>query len=461
MPLWTRDEAVHATQGTSSQEWSASGISIDTRTLEPGDLFVALSDQRDGHDFVKNAFARGAAAALVSHVPDGLEADTPLLLVKDVQKALENLGQAARARSQAKIIAITGSVGKTSTKEMLRVMLSEQGTTHASVASYNNHWGVPLTLARMPSDSEFGIFEIGMNHPGEIAPLTRQVAPHVALVTTVSAAHLEAFENIEGIAQEKASIMEGLVSGGKVVLNADLMTSDVLQRTAENLGHSPLWFGKTATDARLLEVSLTEDMVEARASLLGEMISFRLNSLGSHFAMNALGALSAASAAGADTTKSINALATWQPPKGRGGRHLIEAPFGRFELIDDAYNANPASMEAALDVLALSQAKRRIAILGDMRELGKEASAIHGDLANLKAIDKVDVVHTVGPHMCALRARLNETQRGIHAHNAADLLPLLDELFCVGDCVLVKASLGTGLGVIVNAILQLGRLHES
>ena len=461
MPLWTRDEAVHATQGTSSQEWSASGISIDTRTLEPGDLFVALSDQRDGHDFVKNAFARGAAAALVSHVPDGLEADAPLLLVKDVQKALENLGQAARARSQAKIIAITGSVGKTSTKEMLRVMLSEQGTTHASVASYNNHWGVPLTLARMPSDTEFGIFEIGMNHPGEIAPLARQVAPHVALVTTVSAAHLEAFENIEGIAQEKASIMEGLVSGGKVVLNADLMTSDVLQRTAENLGHSPLWFGKTATDARLLEVSLTEDMVEAQASLLGEMISFRLNSLGSHFAMNALGALSAASAAGADTTKSINALATWQPPKGRGGRHLIEAPFGRFELIDDAYNANPASMEAALDVLALSQAKRRIAILGDMRELGKEASAIHGELANLKAIDKVDVVHTVGPHMCALRARLNETQRGIHAHNAADLLPLLDELFCVGDCVLVKASLGTGLGAIVNAILQLGRLHES
>ena len=243
MGLWTRSEADLATKGSSTCDWVASGVSIDTRTLQKGDLFIALKAERDGHDFVAQAFRKGAAAAMVSHIPAGVNKDAPLLVVADVQTALERLGAAARERTKARIVAVTGSVGKTSTKDMLNLMLSRQGKTHASVASYNNHWGVPLTLARMPAESAFGIFEIGMNHPGEIAPLARQVRPHVAMITTVSEAHLEAFENIEGIAREKASIMEGLSKDGKAVLNGDIETSAILNEWADKNGCEQIWFG--------------------------------------------------------------------------------------------------------------------------------------------------------------------------------------------------------------------------
>ncbi|HAR52981.1 MAG TPA: UDP-N-acetylmuramoyl-tripeptide--D-alanyl-D-alanine ligase, partial [Roseovarius nubinhibens] len=244
--LWTAQEAAEATGGTTQGDWQVSGVSIDTRTLAEGDLFVALKAARDGHDFVAQALGKGAGAALVSHIPEGVAPDAPLLIVEDVLAALEALGRAARARSAARVVAVTGSVGKTSTKEMLRTVLARQGRTHAAEASYNNHWGVPLTLARMPRDTQFAVIEIGMNHPGEIAPLARLARPHVAMVTTVAAAHLEAFENIEGIAREKAAIFEGLEPGGIAVVNADLDTTPILEEAATRAGATIRRFGTKA-----------------------------------------------------------------------------------------------------------------------------------------------------------------------------------------------------------------------
>ena len=232
MSLWTSSEAAQATGGRATTKWEANGVSIDTRTIQPGDLFVALTAARDGHDFVSQALENGASSALVSRIPDDLTEDAPLLIVEDVQAALEALGRAARARTKARVVAITGSVGKTSTKEMLAAVLADQGRTHASVASYNNHWGVPLTLARMPADTQFAVIEIGMNHPGEIAPLAKMARPHVAIVTTVAAAHLEAFESIDGIAAEKGSICEGLEPRGVAVLNGDVPTYPILEQAA-------------------------------------------------------------------------------------------------------------------------------------------------------------------------------------------------------------------------------------
>ena len=231
-PLWTAAQAAAATGGRTTSDWVANGVSIDTRTIEVGDLFVALQAERDGHDFVAQALEKGASAALVSHIPDGLDDSVPLLIVDDVLNALEALGVAARARTDARVVAVTGSVGKTSTKEMLRAMLSDQGRTHASVASYNNHWGVPLTLARMPVDTEYAVIEIGMNHPGEIGPLSKLARPHVAMITNVAAVHFEAFENVEGIAVEKASIIDGLEYAGTAILNNDVDTAAILQAKA-------------------------------------------------------------------------------------------------------------------------------------------------------------------------------------------------------------------------------------
>src|SRR5210317_1380650 len=256
MALWTSSDAQAATGGQSTREWTAGGVSIDTRTLQPGDLFVALKSARDGHDFVAQALENGAAAALVDHRPDGVPDDAPLLTVPDVLQSLEQLAIASRARMQGRVIAVTGSVGKTSTKEMLRDMLAQQGRTHASVASYNNHWGVPLTLARMPADTEFAVIEVGMNHPGEIAPLSQMARPHVAMVTTVAAAHLAAFDGIDQIAVEKASIIDGLEQGGVAVFNGDIPTKDVLARCAASAGVPVNWFGETADFARLSSIEV-------------------------------------------------------------------------------------------------------------------------------------------------------------------------------------------------------------
>ncbi|MEP3634239.1 MAG: UDP-N-acetylmuramoyl-tripeptide--D-alanyl-D-alanine ligase [Shimia thalassica] len=469
MTLWTADEASKATGGRATSDWAVTGVSIDTRTLQPGDLFVALSAARDGHDFVAQALANGASAALVSRVPDDVAPDAPLLIVEDVLTALENLGRAARARTDARVVAVTGSVGKTSTKEMLRAMLEAQGKTHASVASYNNHWGVPLTLARMPVDTDYAVIEIGMNHPGEIAPLAKFARPHVALITTVAAVHLEAFENVEGIAEEKAAILEGLEPNGVAVLPADIETADILVQKATDLGARIVSFGASAPDWVLGNVNLVEDTTVAQAKAGGEPLLFKINSAGRHFAMNALGALAAVEALGANIAIATGDLGRWVPFTGRGAREVIYLDPVEVEmtldLIDDAYNANPTSLEAALDVLAAAHPKdgigrigkgRRIAFVGDMKELGPNEAEMHAAIADLDAMQHIDVVHCVGPLMQNLYQALPLEKRGLWADTSAEIVPQVHGLIDAGDSVLAKGSLSMGLAKIVDAIRKLG-----
>jgi UDP-N-acetylmuramoyl-tripeptide--D-alanyl-D-alanine ligase len=465
MTLWTADEAAQATGGVTSCEWQATGVSIDTRTLQAGDLFVALQAARDGHEFVAQALANGAAAALVTHVPDGVSADAPLLVVDDVLAGLESLGRAARARTSGRVAAITGSAGKTSTKEMLVAMLADQGAVHASVASYNNHWGVPLTLARMPRDTDFAIIEIGMNHPGEISPLACQARPHVAMVTTVAAAHLEAFDDVAGIAHEKASVMAGLEPDGVAVLNADVATAQVMI-DAVPAGITLRRFGAAAKcDLTLGAITEETGYLSARAVIDGAEVTLELGANGAHFAMNALGALAVCDALGADRQLSLLGLQRWRPVDGRGARETIPHPANpdlSVLLIDDSYNANPASMAASLDVLAAAPTNgRRIAFVGDMKELGPQAADLHADLSNTEAMRDLDVIHCVGPLMQALHSALPEEKRGLWRLNSADLAQGVLALVNPGDTVLIKGSLSMGLAVIVDAIREIGEETDS
>src|SRR6056300_347859 len=455
MTLWSAQEAAFATGGWAVGDWAVTGVSIDTRTLQTGDLFVALKAARDGHDFVADALAAGAGAALVSRIPDGGDDTAPLLIVPDVQVALEDLGRAARARTKAKVIAVTGSVGKTSTKEMLRHMLGACGKTHASVASYNNHWGVPLTLARMPADTEFAVIEIGMNHPGEISPLTKLACPHVAMVTTVGPAHLEAFGSVEKIALEKASIIDGLVPGGVAVFNGDIETAPVLADYAAQAGVAVKWFGEQAPDAQAVRIRVGTDVTKLDAFVLGQSLSAVLQSAGRHFALNALGALLAIDQAGGDSQRAAQDLAHWTPVQGRGARETIDQPKGQFFIIDDAYNSNPASLRASLSVLSAAQGKRRIAILGDMKELGPDEHTLHRDIATWDEIRNVDVIYTLGPLMKSLQDALPTAIRGAHFDTLESAVASLPAEIQPQDMVLLKASLSMGMGQVVDALRHL------
>ncbi|MES2335465.1 MAG: UDP-N-acetylmuramoyl-tripeptide--D-alanyl-D-alanine ligase [Pseudomonadota bacterium] len=468
--LWSSSDAAKATGGRLTRNWTASGVSIDSRTLQPGDLFVALKDARDGHDFVARALEKGAAAALVNRVPHGVSPDAPLLIVPEVQRALEGLGAAARARTGAKVVGVTGSAGKTSTKEMLRAILSGQGPTHAAEASYNNHWGVPLTLARMPADARFAVIEIGMNHPGEIAPLARLARLDVALVTTVAPAHLEAFDGVAGIAHEKASIFDGLVAGGTAIFNADIEWTPVLADKAAAVGAVPVAFGTVeAADFRLLEARLCDEATVCRATRRGEPILYKVASPGRHFALNALAALAVAEALGADPMIAAHDLGRWEPPVGRGQRErivldIVEETY--FDLIDDAFNANPASMAAALDVLIAARPTdgigrvgggRRIAILGDMLELGPTEAALHAGIALHPGLAAVHLIHCVGPRMRALHDALPRGQRGDWVETALDLAARARSLVDAGDILLVKGSKGSKVSLVVDALRKMGQ----
>ncbi|MEX1234139.1 MAG: UDP-N-acetylmuramoylalanyl-D-glutamyl-2,6-diaminopimelate--D-alanyl-D-alanine ligase [Roseovarius sp.] len=470
MSLWTAAEAAAATGGRAQGDWRASGVSIDTRTLVPGDLFVALSAARDAHDFVAQALEAGAAAALVSRVPEDVAPDAPLLIVPDVLKALEDLGRAGRARTQARVVAVTGSVGKTSTKEMLRDVLSGQGRTHAAEASYNNHWGVPLTLARMPADTEFAVIEIGMNHPGEIAPLACMARPHVAMITTIAAAHLEAFDNIEGIAREKAAIFEGLEPGGAAIVNADLPTTPILVEAAKRAGARIVTFGTGSDMYRLGAVSLADDRTIVSATIGGAPVIFKISTAGRHFAMNGLAVLAACEALGGDTGLAAPDLARWQPPAGRGTREVLQLDSGdedwTLDLIDDAFNANPTSMAAAVEVLAAAAPRdnigriakgRRIAILGDMLELGPDEAEMHRALVDLPHLACITTIHCVGPRMRALWEALPRVQRGQWYESAEDLAHKVHGVIDAGDVLLIKGSKGSKVSVIVDALRKSGR----
>ena len=459
--LWTDAEAAAATGGRASARFAARGVSIDTRTLAQDDLYCAIEGvSQDGHQYVAAAFKAGAAAALVQKgriaKPDG-----PVLEVADTLEGLRGLGRAARTRSKAKIAAITGSVGKTGTKEALRAVLAAQASTHASEGSLNNHWGAPLSLARMPRDAAYGIFELGMNHPGEIAPLAELVRPHVALITWIAPAHTAFFKSVAEIADAKAEIFAGM-EGGTAVLPRDSEYYERLRRAAEKAGiKRVISFGANkASDARLVDADLGATQSTVTADILGTRLRYTIGSPGQHWVANSLAVLATAHALGADLAKAAAALAQVQPPKGRGARQRVALAKGTFTLIDESYNASPEAVRAALATLALAAPEpggRRIAVLGDMRELGDEADALHEALAPSFVAAKVDKVFTCGPHTAALDAALPKELRGAHAADSTALLPEVTQAIRAGDVVMVKGSLGSKMAPIVQALLALGR----
>lgn len=458
--LWTAAEAARATGGrlAHGEAWAVSGVSIDTRTLEPGDLFVALKDARDGHDFLAQAFVSGASAALISDESkaDGLG---PALIVPDVLDGLRKLGEAARERSGAKRVAVTGSVGKTSTKEALAVCLSASGPTHRSVKSYNNHWGVPLTLARMPRESQFAVFEIGMNNRGEILPLAQLVKPHAALVTTIAPAHVENLGSLEAIADEKGDIYAGLEPGGAALIPNEAPHASRLIAAAERNGATLVRFGREAEcEARLLKFEMDENGSTAEAEILGRTIRYRVGVEGAHWALNSVAALAAADVVGADLDAAAHALEHLRAFDGRGVAQRIDAPFGAFTLVDDAYNANPASMAAAFSTLAArkpGEGGRRIVALGDMLELGPGERDYHAGLAQPLAEANVDLVFAAGPRMAALMEALPASRRGGYAENADALIPIIASALRSGDIVLVKGSNGSKMSRVVAALAAL------
>ena len=438
---------------------TVSGLSIDTRTIAGGEAFLAIrGDVRDGHDFVPAALEAKAGLAVVArHKRQDMPPDAPLLVVADVLAGLTDLARAARARTNAKIIAVTGSVGKTGTKEALRLALAKPGATHASIASYNNHWGVPLSVARMAENTKFGVFEIGMNHAGEITPLTRLVRPHVAIVTTVEPVHLEYFGSVEAIADAKAEIFLGLEPGGAAVLNRDNAQYTRLARAAQGAGARVVSFGEQAqADARLLKVSLQADSSAVHANILGTEVTYKLGVPGRHAVQNSLAVLAAAALAGADLALTALALASLEPPTGRGQRLTLSLPGGGTALlIDESYNANPASMRAALAVLGLApigRSGRRIAVLGDMLELGPASAELHRGLAEPILAHDLDLVFCAGPMMQALWGALPSERRGSYAESAAALEPHVVAAIADGDAVMVKGSLGSKMGPIVKAL---------
>jgi UDP-N-acetylmuramoyl-tripeptide--D-alanyl-D-alanine ligase len=460
-PLWTSAamaEAMRASVNGALPE-AVTGLSIDSRSIAPGEAYFAiLGDVHDGHDFVAAALKAGAALAVVEATQRGKFApDARLLVVDDVLAGLVALAYAARARLKSQVIAITGSVGKTSTKEALLGLLSAQGPTHASTKSFNNHWGVPLSLARCPASVHFAIFEIGMNHAGEIEQLVKMVRPQVAVITTVEPVHLEFFAGIEAIADAKAEIFGSVEPGGAVVLNRDNSQFARLQRQAKKLGISRIVsFGSGAeSDARLLELSLHAACSVVHANILGHEVTYKLGMPGRHMAMNSLAVLAAASLAGADLALAALSLSQIEPAVGRGMRRVLEVADGEATLIDESYNANPASMAAALNVLgaaAIGPHGRRIAVLGDMLELGPTGAALHRGLIDAVNANHIDLVYCCGPLMRNLWDALSTGRRGGYAGSAADLEAQAVAAIRAGDAIMIKGSLGSKMKTIVNAL---------
>jgi UDP-N-acetylmuramoyl-tripeptide--D-alanyl-D-alanine ligase len=453
--LWTTEELRAATGGTLAAPVAVSGISIDTRTIEPGDLFVALRDARDGHDFVADALAKGASCALVDRDPPGVAADAPLLRVADTLTGLQALGIAARRRSQARVVGVTGSVGKTTTKEMLRLALGALGPTHAAIASFNNHWGVPITLARQPRDARFAAIEMGMNNRGEIAPLARMARPHVAIITTIGTAHIGNLGSQDAIAEEKADILLGLEKDGAAILPADSAFLPQLMARAKQAGARVLTFGESArADIQLTDYVAGADRGTARLLMDGLPLSVHLAAPGHHLALNACAVIAAVHALGGDVVAAAEALAAFGAPAGRGQRVTLALPGGEALLIDDSYNASPASIRAGLGVLAAQPATRRIVALGDMRELGAEAPAMHAELGPDVAA-AADLVFCCGPMMRHLYDALPAAKQGAHLADSGALAPLLAQAVRPGDAVLVKGSLGSRMATVIAALKSL------
>lgn len=475
--LWTAYEAAAATGGALcarggdpskwvAEDWSANGVSIDTRSLRPGDIFVALRDARDGHEFLKNAFEAGASAALVARAPDNAPDGAPLLVVGDTLEGLRDLALAARTRNFGKRIGVTGSAGKTSTKEILRGILAAQGSVHAADKSFNNHWGVPLTLARLPMHADYAVFEIGMNHGGEITPLTKLVRPHAAIVTTVAAAHLEFFNSVEEIAEAKAEIFLGLAPGGVAVLPFDNAHFALLKKRAEEAGAASfVTFGETdGADYRLLSYEAAAAGAIIDIAIHGEARRIKIGLPGKHQALNALAALAAAQAIGADEETSIAALAGLKPAEGRGARATIKVDGGEATLIDESYNANPASMAAAIALLGAAPVQtggRRVAVLGEMLELGPDGPRLHADIVDALIAAKVDRVYAAGELMRHLWDALPEPMRGLYAGSAVGLVGPVEDAIGPGDVVMVKGSNASKVSAVARALLAAAKQEDN
>ncbi|ESX89828.1 UDP-N-acetylmuramoylalanyl-D-glutamyl-2,6-diaminopimelate--D-alanyl-D-alanine ligase [Mesorhizobium sp. LSHC412B00] len=461
--LWTSEALVDAMGGRplGPMPEGISGISIDSRSLQPGDAFFAIKGEAmDGHDFATAAIKAGAGVLIVAEgkLPSLGRLTAPMIVVQDVLAALEKLGVAARARSSAKIIAVTGSAGKTTTKEALRHVLSAVGTVHASAQSFNNHWGVPLTLARMPGDCDYAVFEIGMNHPGEIRPLVKMVRPHVAIVTMIAAAHLGFFRNLDEIAKAKAEIFEGIEPGGAALLNRDDARWKLLDKMARAAGVEHVFgFGENARSTyKLTKCELHADHSDITARIGGQDVTARIGAPGRHMVQNVLAVLGAAHLVEADIGKVALALADLSAERGRGKRHMLRHPKGPITLIDESYNANPASMAAAMALLNATPVTgegRRIAVLGDMLELGDHSAKLHAGLAELIVGTGTHTVFLGGPEMRALADILPDEIKTEYRAGAEELKPLLLSTLKAGDVVMIKSSKGIGFSKLVEALL--------
>jgi UDP-N-acetylmuramoyl-tripeptide--D-alanyl-D-alanine ligase len=468
--LWTVEAMAQAMGAECSGALpdAVSGISIDSRSVTAGEAFFAIKgDARDGHEFVPAALKAGAGLAVVAGERRAeFASDAPLLVVRDVLEGLRDLARAARARLPAQVIGVTGSVGKTGTKEALRLALARSGETHASAASYNNHWGVPLSLARCPASARYAVFEMGMNHAGEIEPLARLVRPHLAIVTTVAPVHLEFFGSVEAIADAKAEIFTGVESGGAAIINRDNAQFSRLTRAAKAAGvERVVSFGEHAkADARLIKYSLHPECSTVQARILGSDVTYKLGTPGRHVVLNSLAVLAAVSLAGADLALAALALAGIQPPAGRGARSTLELSGGTGLLIDESYNANPASMRAALALLGQAEIGprgRRVAVLGDMLELGPRGADLHRELLEPVLAEGVDLVFCCGPLMGALWEALPSERRGGYAESSGALESKLLAAVRPGDAIMVKGSLGSRMGPLVKALQRLSTREEA
>lgn len=453
--LWDSANAANATDGKATKKWQASGVSIDSRTIAKGDLFIAIAGENfDGHDFVRKAIDNGAAAAMVHYVPDNIsEKNDPLLIVNDTFEALRDMASFSRNRMKGKIIAVTGSVGKTSTKEMLNHVLESQGKIFCSKGNFNNHFGLPLSLSRMPENSEYGIFEMGMSAPNEISPLSVIAKPDVAIITTVEAVHLEFFDSVEGIADAKAEIFDGLAQEGTAVLNRDNPHFLRLKKAAEKRKiKNIICFGQTeGADFRLADYKEDGEGSKVTAVISGKEYEYKLGIAGRHQALNSLAVLAAVSAAGGNIEKAMKKFADFEAKDGRGKRHHIKIKDGEITLIDDSYNASPASVSAAIKTLATLNG-RKIAVLGDMFELGDGAKEMHVDISKKLVENKIDLVFTAGKLMKNMYEALPQSMRGAYEENSEALAPVVLNAAKNGDVVLVKGSRGMKMEKVVEKL---------
>ena len=461
--VWDSEEISRALGIYQDNFWEATGVSIDSRSTKPGDLFIAIKGpNNDGHNYLSEVARAGAAAAVVHHEN---KSDTlPLIKVNNTKDTLYRMAYFARARTNAKILAITGSVGKTGTKEMLRLMLSSQGAVSASAGNLNNEWGLPLSLARMAADVQFGVFEIGMSAPGEVGDLSKIAMPDVSIITAVEYAHSAYFSSINDIASAKAEIVSGMKPDGLLILNRDSKFFEKIKSIAAVYGVTSIkTFGKhPKADFKLIDATREQDLTHIKAELDGVMLDFKIGIHGQHWAINALAALAAVKSLGGDLVNALEKLATAGAVAGRGQSHKIQIQGGYFTLIDESYNANPASMRAAMHVLSESPVGRngrRIAVLGDMLELGVRAAEFHEELSDPIRINSIDMVFLVGTEMAKLWRILPESLRGGYAETVNGISSELLSSIRAGDVIMIKGSSGTKMRNLVEDVAALQALY--